>query len=111
MNPNESEILTTSEVVERVFIDNVDSTNNYAMKMLRDKEKSGKPFNNFYVVTEDQKLGKGQRGNRWSSNKGQDLAMSSKLSSELISPMLGPCVVRVPIIPMRFHDTKLSLLC
>ena len=76
MNPNESEILTTSGVVERVFIDNVDSTNNYAMKMLRDKEKSGKPFNNFYVVTEDQKLGKGQRGNRWSSNKGQDLAMS-----------------------------------
>jgi BirA family biotin operon repressor/biotin-[acetyl-CoA-carboxylase] ligase len=76
MSRNKSEILTPSGTVERVFVDSVGSTNKYAMNLLRDKEQSGKPFNNFYVVTKDQTLGKGQRGNRWSSNKGQDLAMS-----------------------------------
>ena len=81
MNPNESEILTPAGIVERVFVDSVDSTNNYAMNLLRDKEMSGSKFNNFYVVTADQKLGKGQRGNRWSSNKGHDLAMSWVIST------------------------------
>ena len=76
MNPNESEIMKPFEKIERVFVDKVDSTNNYAMNLLRNKEKNGDTFNNFFVVAEDQTLGKGQRGNLWSSNKREDLAMS-----------------------------------
>jgi BirA family biotin operon repressor/biotin-[acetyl-CoA-carboxylase] ligase len=76
MIANESEIETPIGTVIRIHLDTVDSTNSYAMQLLRNKPEIFNKVSGVLVVTSDQPLGRGQRGNQWSSLPGQDLAMS-----------------------------------
>lgn len=61
-------------------LDKVDSTNNYAMRLIQD----GLAQNGMVVTAKTQTNGKGQRGNQWISNPGDDLAMSLILSDECV---------------------------
>lgn len=73
---NESEINTSKGVVIRYCLDSVDSTNSYAMQLLRTEPELFKSGQGMLVTTLEQREGRGQRGNVWSSSDGKDLAMS-----------------------------------
>ena len=60
----------------------IDSTNNYAAQLLRHSD----IFEGTAVVAEFQEKGKGQRGNRWESEKGQNLTFSIILKPAFIKP-------------------------
>ena len=72
---NESEIESRHGRFKRLYLAEVDSTNDYAMKILRKKLFSSSQ-NGFLVTTSEQTKGKGQRGNIWSSAPDLDLAMT-----------------------------------
>ena len=62
-------------------LDEVDSTNNYLIKLAQE------PINEFTLVTtEYQTAGKGQRGNYWESNRGDNL---------LFSLLVKPCWLNI----------------
>jgi len=73
---NESEIRTSKGVVTRCHLDAVDSTNSYAMQLLRSKPEMFSKGQGVLVVADKQSEGRGQRGNVWSNSVGKDLAMS-----------------------------------
>ncbi len=65
---------------KRLFIGNqiikleeVDSTNNYLQELIFNSEKE---IEGLVVISENQYAGKGQRGNFWESNKGENLTFS-----------------------------------
>jgi BirA family biotin operon repressor/biotin-[acetyl-CoA-carboxylase] ligase len=89
MIANESEIETPIGTVTRIHLNTVDSTNSYAMQLLRNKPEMFHKCTGVLVVTSDQSLGRGQRGNHWSSLPGQDLAMSWVVNSP---PKVGTTV-------------------
>ena len=59
-------------------LDNVDSTNNYAMARIDD----GLAKHGMAWFANEQTAGKGQRGKSWASEKGKNIAMSLVLSPE-----------------------------
>tara|TARA_B100000683_G_C12429020_1_gene530953 strand:- start:23 stop:910 length:888 start_codon:yes stop_codon:yes gene_type:complete len=73
---NESEIESRHGRLKRLYLTKVDSTNDYAMKILRENPHFPSSPNGFLVTTSEQKKGKGQRGNIWSSAPKLDLAMT-----------------------------------
>ena len=73
---NESEIESRHGRLKRLYLAEVDSTNDYAMKILRKKLLFHSSKNGFLVTTSEQTKGKGQRGNIWSSAPDLDLAMT-----------------------------------
>lgn len=76
MTHNESEISTSKGVVLRCNLKTVDSTNSYAMQMLRSRPEMFASGQDVLVTSEEQSEGRGQRGNVWSNMSGKDLAMS-----------------------------------
>lgn len=77
MNANISEIVTERGLVIRIGLVSVDSTNDYAMNLLRSENTSDQTV----IVAENQHNGKGQRGKKWQSSSGKDLCMSWILKS------------------------------
>lgn len=73
---NESEINTSKGVVLKCSLKSVDSTNSYAMQMIRSKPEVFASGRGVLVTAEEQTEGRGQRGNVWSNSGGKDLAMS-----------------------------------
>ena len=73
---NESEIESRHGRLKRIYLAEVDSTNDYAMKILRKNPQFPSSPNGFLVTTSEQTKGKGQRGNIWSSAPDLDLAMT-----------------------------------
>ena len=73
---NESEIESRHGRLKRIYLAKVDSTNDYAMKILRKNPLLPSSPNGFLVTTSEQTKGKGQRGNIWSSAPDLDLAMT-----------------------------------
>ena len=73
---NESEIETRHGRLKRIYLAEVDSTNDYAMKILRKNPLFASSSNGFLVTTSEQTKGKGQRGNIWSSAPDLDLTMT-----------------------------------
>ncbi len=55
-----------------IYLDYIDSTNNYAMQMVNDD----KAFNGLTIVADKQTNGKGQRGKTWVAAAGDSLLMS-----------------------------------
>ncbi len=55
-----------------IYLDCIDSTNNYAMQMINDD----KAFNGLTIVANKQTNGKGQRGKKWEAPDGESLLMS-----------------------------------
>ena len=76
---NESEIETRHGRLSRIYLAKVDSTNNFAMKLLKNEPEKFSDIG-FLVTTSEQTSGKGQRGNIWSSSPDQDLAMTWVIS-------------------------------
>ena len=76
MSHNESEIETSHGRLSRIYLEEVDSTNNFAMKLLKNDAEKSMSKDGFLVTTSSQSSGKGQRGNVWSSLPGRDLAMT-----------------------------------
>jgi BirA family transcriptional regulator, biotin operon repressor / biotin---[acetyl-CoA-carboxylase] ligase len=76
LNPNERMILSNMEkksaIARLIFLPQVDSTNNYAMNLLKHGWKS----NHTVVWTGEQLSGRGQRGNSWFSSPGNNLTFS-----------------------------------
>ena len=60
------------------ILDSVDSTNNYAMAMVRE----GMAKHGMAIVTKEQTAGKGQRGKSWHAQPGQNIAMSLILKTD-----------------------------
>lgn len=60
-------------------LEEVDSTNTYALQLL----KNSLPSQGTVVITESQTAGKGQRGNHWKSNTGENLTFSVILLSDI----------------------------
>jgi BirA family biotin operon repressor/biotin-[acetyl-CoA-carboxylase] ligase len=60
------------------ILDSVDSTNNYAMAMVRE----GMAKHGMAVVAKEQTAGKGQRGKSWQMQPGQSIAMSLILKTD-----------------------------
>lgn len=55
-----------------IFLDSVDSTNNYAATLIE----QGKVENGTVVMADYQEQGRGQRNNYWQANKGENLTFS-----------------------------------
>ena len=55
-----------------LILDSVDSTNNYAMGLIQNRE----IVNEIAIFAREQTLGKGRRGKQWESNKGENIMMS-----------------------------------
>jgi len=67
-----------------IKISDVDSTNNYALSMQKEKFfKEG-----LVVVSDFQKKGRGQRGNNWYSQKGKNITLSLVVESQIIIKIL-----------------------
>ena len=62
------------------ILDSVDSTNNYAMAMVR----QGLSMHGMAFVAKEQTLGKGQRGKTWQMQPGQNIAMSLILKTDML---------------------------
>ena len=60
------------------ILDKVDSTNNYAMALVRE----GMAKHGMAIVANEQTAGKGQRGKTWQSQPGQSIAMSLILKTD-----------------------------
>ncbi|MGG9964716.1 biotin--[acetyl-CoA-carboxylase] ligase [Ferruginibacter sp. SUN106] len=60
------------------ILDSVDSTNNYAMAMVRE----GMAKHGMAIVAKEQTAGKGQRGKSWQMRPGQSIAMSIILKTD-----------------------------
>ncbi len=73
---NESEIKTSHGKFLHYYLTAVDSTNSYAMKLLRGAPSKFKCETGFLVTTSEQTSGRGQRGNLWSSSPNLDVAMT-----------------------------------
>jgi len=64
-----------------IYLNHVDSTNNYTAKLLKD----GKIDNGTVILAEDQFSGKGYRSSRWVSNSGENLTISVFLDNVNLS--------------------------
>jgi len=64
-----------------IILDEVDSTNNYAAKLLNE----GHLAHGTVILAEKQTAGRGQRGNAWSSNAGNQLACSIYAETAFLS--------------------------
>jgi BirA family transcriptional regulator, biotin operon repressor / biotin---[acetyl-CoA-carboxylase] ligase len=64
-----------------IFLDEVDSTNNYTAKLLNE----GKLAHGTVILAGKQTAGRGQRGNLWSSNAGNQLACSVYAETAFLS--------------------------
>jgi BirA family biotin operon repressor/biotin-[acetyl-CoA-carboxylase] ligase len=64
-----------------IFLDEVDSTNNYAAKLLNE----GKLAHGTVILAGNQTAGRGQRGNSWSSTAGNQLACSVYAETAFLS--------------------------
>lgn len=73
---NESEIETSHGKFLHYYLAAVDSTNSYAMNLLKGAPEKFKGETGFLVTTSEQTSGRGQRGNLWSSSPDLDVAMS-----------------------------------
>jgi BirA family transcriptional regulator, biotin operon repressor / biotin---[acetyl-CoA-carboxylase] ligase len=60
------------------ILDSVDSTNNYAMALVRE----GMAKHGMAIVAKEQTAGKGQRGKNWHAKPGQNIAMSVVLKTD-----------------------------
>jgi len=56
-----------------IHLETVDSTNNYLKELLKLEEK---PTEGTTVITQEQTSGRGQQGNHWESNKGENITLS-----------------------------------
>jgi BirA family transcriptional regulator, biotin operon repressor / biotin---[acetyl-CoA-carboxylase] ligase len=65
-----------------IFIDNLTSTNNYALALIR----KNPPAEGTIVYTNYQKGGRGQKGNHWESERGKNLLISIILYPSAVSP-------------------------
>ncbi len=61
-----------------IFLDSVDSTNNYAKRIAEAGAENGT-----LVIAEEQTLGKGRRGRRWSAAGGDNITMSLLLRPDI----------------------------
>src|ERR1700710_2944678 len=61
-------------------LDSVDSTNNYAMAMVR----AGTAKHGMAFAAKEQTAGKGQRGKTWQAQPGQNIAISLILNTEML---------------------------
>ena len=64
-----------------IYLNHVDSTNNYTAKLLKD----GEIDNGTVILAEEQSLGKGYRSSRWVSNPGENLTISVFLDNVNLS--------------------------
>jgi len=103
MIPNESEIETPTGKVIRIHLDTVESTNSYAMQVLREGSEKLAKNAGVLVVTDNQTFGRGQRGNLWSSHPGQDLAMSWIVDSP---PKVGATVFNMAAALAIVHGIR-----
>lgn len=82
------DLLTASEIVSRlhteqmgkncIFLESVDSTNNYAKRIAEQGAETGT-----LVVAEEQTGGKGRRGRSWETPKGANIAMTILLKPQI----------------------------
>ena len=82
------DLLTSSEIVSRlhteqigkncIFLETVDSTNNYAKRIAEQGAETGT-----LVVAEEQTGGKGRRGRSWETPKGANIAMTILLKPQI----------------------------
>ena len=85
-----------------IKITDVDSTNNYALSMQKEKFfKEG-----LVVVSDFQKKGRGQRGNNWYSQKGKNITLSLVVESQIIIKRQYDLVM---IVSLSIKDLLLSL--
>ena len=73
---NEREIETVHGKFLHYYLSAVDSTNSYALNLLKEAPEKFKGETGFLVTTYEQTSGRGQRGNQWSSSPDLDVAMS-----------------------------------
>ena len=73
---NESEIESRHGRLKRIYLSKVESTNDYALKILKNSPQKNKVKHGFLVSTSEQTNGRGQRGNIWSSAPDLVLAMT-----------------------------------
>jgi len=60
------------------ILDSVDSTNNYAMALVRE----GMATHGMAIIAKEQTAGKGQRGKNWQTEPGQNIAISLILNTD-----------------------------
>lgn len=64
-----------------IHLENVDSTNNYAANLLLKEE----IYSGTVILADEQTQGRGQRGNVWTSNSGENMLFSLFLTTEILS--------------------------
>jgi BirA family biotin operon repressor/biotin-[acetyl-CoA-carboxylase] ligase len=64
-----------------IILDSIDSTNNYAMGLLR----SGSALSGLAVFAREQTAGKGRRGKVWKSNKNENIILSIVVNTRHLS--------------------------
>ena len=64
-----------------IHLENVDSTNNYAANLLLKEE----IYSGTVILADEQTQGRGQRGNVWASNSGENMLFSLFLTTEILS--------------------------
>ena len=69
----------TEPKIHWIELDTIDSTNNYAMELIRDK----KAMNGMAVFSAHQTKGKGQRGKEWKDEGGESLSCSFIIEPEI----------------------------
>ncbi|HIN41113.1 MAG TPA: biotin--[acetyl-CoA-carboxylase] ligase [Flavobacteriales bacterium] len=107
MNANISQIITSIGTVTRIYLPSIGSTNDYAMKMLRNENTSLESL----VVANIQSEGKGQRGRHWLSIPGRDLCMSWVLKNPPEYPTIFNMAAALALLEgIRKIDPSLSRL-
>lgn len=86
--------MTKEEIIEHIggvhivrevhYFDVLDSTNNYAKKLLRES-----PVDGTLVVAEEQTGGRGRMGREWKSEKGKNLTFSLSMKTAVPTDRLG----------------------
>lgn len=71
--------------MNRIHLETIDSTNNYARKLLD----AGEPLPDISLIdTDDQTAGRGQKGNSWETQKGKNLSFSLVCHPVWVRPAL-----------------------
>ena len=87
-----------------VRLDSVDSTNNYLQKLVQKNPVA----EGTVVIALEQKLGKGQRGNRWQSEPGKNLTLSALLSPKFLEAQHHFMINKV--VSLAVADTVAEML-
>jgi len=94
---------------EITFLNVIDSTNNYAQRLISEK----KAKNGHIIIADQQTSGKGQRNNSWQSSKGENLLMSLILFPKKLSlhhQFYLNMAIALSIVEALSELTKLSFL-